>query len=69
MTRRILIFVEWLHLIVHGWRRVSRDCWTAPVLYPYRRHESYTHGHAINAQKQLDAAHARRPKRRVVGKV
>jgi hypothetical protein len=56
---RVLWFNECLYLYATGWRRKTGD-WTPPAKYPFARKDPYTHGHAVNAQKQINRFPPRR---------
>ena len=58
MKKRLAVWLlgkaERFFLEAHGWVRVeSKRVWVLPKDYPFRRKGvAYTHGHAVNAQKQ-----------------
>jgi hypothetical protein len=55
LAKWALLAAERLYLWAHGWRRIKRDSYTLPADYPFRRkYETYTLGHAVNAQKAVD---------------
>jgi hypothetical protein len=57
--RVVLWFLYWLEVLylrTSGWYRLPSDAdhWQSPRDYPFTRKDPYTHGHAVNAQKQVD---------------
>jgi len=53
-TTWLLLWVERWYLHAHGWDRFDGMSYRLPDNYPFRRkYKTYTHGHAVNAQKQV----------------
>ena len=48
----MLEHAEEFYLYAHGWERDEDGFWTPPATYPFKRRSGYSHGHAVNAQKQ-----------------